>query len=245
VPCPRRLVALVALVGLLAGCRLDVVADAELRRDGGGRATLLLELDPALLDELDALGVDPTAELAAVGRVDGWSVTRQSTDEDGLVVRLERDVADPAGIGAAYRELAAGLAPEDPAMLVDLDVTRADDGSSRVTGTVAFRPPATAGASLDGEPVGPSTERLAALTADAVHPRLVVTLPGGVREHDGDAASGRTITWWVPVGDERPVSAVAAPPAWFTQPWLLPIAGAVAGLTVVVLLLWTWRRRRR
>jgi hypothetical protein len=245
VPRPRRLAALAALAVLVVGCRLDVVADAELRRDGGGRVGLLFELDPALLDELDALGVDPTAELGAVGSADGWSLARQPTGEDGLVLLLEREVADPSAIGAAYRELVAGLAPEDPALLVDLDVTRTADGSSRVAGTATFRPPSTAGASLDGEPIGPSAERLAALTAETVQPRLVVTLPGGVREHDGDSVSGRTITWWVPIGEERPVTAVAAPPAWYTHPWVVPLAGAAVGLVVLLLLAWSWRRRRR
>lgn len=240
----RRVVAVAGLAVLAVGCRLDVVADTELQRDGSGRAALLFELDPALLAELDRLGVDPTAELAATGDVDAWTLRRQPSDAGGLVLRLERDVDDPAGIGDAYRELVEGLAADDPALLVDLEVTRGDDGSSRVGGTVAFRPPATAGATLDGEPVGPSAERLAALTAEAVHPRLVVTLPGALREHDGDSASGRTVTWWVPVGEDRPVTAVAAPPPWYTHPWVVPIAATV-GAVLLLLVAWSWRRRAR
>jgi hypothetical protein len=233
-----------SLVVVLGGCRLDVVADAELDRHGAGRAALVFTLDPALLAELDALGVDPTAELAAAGPAPGWSVTRSAPPDGGLTIRLERDVVDAAGIGDAYRELVAGLGADDPALLADLDVTRDAEGRSRVTGTLGFRPPATAGATLDGVPLGPSGERLAELTRTSVRPRLELTLPGAIVAHDGDGVAGRTITWVAPVGGERPVTATATAPAWYTHPWVVAAGTGLLVVAVVGAGLAVWRRRR-
>lgn len=234
-----------ALVVVLAGCRLDVVADVTLEADGTGTVGVVFHLDEGLLDELDAVGVDPTAELeAAALDADDWELERTSDGRD-LTLTLERPVGDPDELGEALRELTSGLAPEDPALLVDIEVVLDDDGSSHLDGVTSFRPPATAGATLDGEPIGPSAQELQELVERAVAPVLLVTLPGRVERHDADELDGRTLRWEVPVASERSVTAQAAPAPWWTVHalWLAAAGGAL--LLVVLLLVWWLRRRRR
>jgi hypothetical protein len=119
----------VAALGLLAvallGCRADLVAPIELTADGGATAGLAVRFDARMLAELDALGVDPTAELGAVVAEDSrWELVRTRDDGGGLTVAVTRRVDDAGDLGDVYRDLAAGLAPSDPALVLDLDEPR-------------------------------------------------------------------------------------------------------------------------
>jgi hypothetical protein len=237
-------VAILAL--LLTGCRLDLTASAAVSRDGSGTAAVEFLLDEALLDELDTIGVDPTVELeaAAVGS-EGWTLERRAAD-DGLIVALRHDVVDAAGFGDAFRSLGQGLSDADPALLIDVEVGVDGDGASTVAGTVGFRAPATAGASLDGEPIGPDASRLLELTRETVVVRLVVTLPGAIEQHDADARDGRTLSWDVPVGEQRPVAARAAAPTLLDAVdlrWAVP--ALVLLLAIAFVPVASLRRRRR
>lgn len=236
---------LLSVAMLLAGCRLDLAAETVVEHDGSGTVAVVARLDPQLLDELDALGVDPTAELEAAAAVtDGWDVDRTLEDDASLTVRLSHDVADVGAIGDAYRELAAGLGPDDPALLVDVEVARGADGSVDVGGTATLRPPATAGMTVDGVPVGPDADELGEIVDRAVTAEVVMTLPGRIDAHDGDEIDGQTVTWQMEAGETRPIDAHARPPAWWQQ---LPLAvvggGAAAAAVLVALGVWWWRRR--
>jgi hypothetical protein len=244
-PKRRSLLVVLVLAGILAGCRLDVTAEGRIDQDGTGVARLVLEADEALLDELDGLGVDPTAEVVAAGAdAAPWTVEREAGG-DTLTLRLSRRVDDPRALGDAFRELAAGLADDDPALVIDLDVTMTDDGALTVHGDAGLRPPASIGVELDGVPVGPDAELLAGVTEDAVRARLVLQLPGSVAAHDGDALDGRRVTWLLPVGGTRSLSATSAAP---TPVDAVPAWGwALGGLAVVVMValaLWLVARRR-
>jgi hypothetical protein len=245
VPSPVRVVLFAVLVVLLAGCRLDVTGELTIARDGRADATVELAVDESTLAELDALGVDPTAELtAAVSQAPGWEVTRERPEDGGLAIRLTRPSVDAAAAADAFRELTAGLTDDDPALVVDLEVEVDDEGAVQLQGTAGFRPPATAGASIDGDPVGPDEDELAALTAEAVTARLVVRVPGTFVEHDADEIDGRTAVWELAVGEPRPIRAVAAAP---TGPPAGLVVAVAAALLVVALaaLTWWWVRRRR
>lgn len=240
--------ALLCLVLLLSGCRLDLTADAEVAADGSGTAAIEAAFDPAMLEELDRLGVDPTAELEAVAAVtDGWEVTRTLQDDGSLTVRLEREVDDAAALGDAYRELSAGLGDVDPALLVDVEVAVDADGASTVEGTATLRAPESAGITLDDEPVGPTEEELSDLVDSSVHTELAVTLPGSIADHDGDRVESRTVYWQLAPDTPREISASSEAPTWWSQ--LPPAALLAGGIGLVVLLIgagvaW-WLHRRR
>ena len=239
-----KLAVLVAAAFLVAGCRLDVVAEVALHRDGSGTAAIAVTFDAELLTELDALEVDPTAELmAVVPDVPGWEVDRVAAEDGSLTVTLTHDAAGSRQLADAFRDLVAGLRDEDPALVVDLELEVDVDGTARLDGAAGLRPPATAGALIDGSPVGPAEDELAELVRRSVHPQLVVTLPGPIAAHDADALDDSTLTWDLPVGELRSVGASshAAPQ--------LPLASMAATLALLVLVallgVWRWRRRRR
>lgn len=231
---------------VLAGCRLGVAADVDVRSDGSGVVAVVFELSEALLDELDAIGVDPTAELMAVsaGDTGGWTVGRDVRDGGGMRLTLEREVDGPAGFGDALRDLTSGLSSDDPAMVVDLAVTVAEDGAAGVDGVAEFRSPATAGATLDGAPIGPSGAELAALVADAVAAQVVLTFPGVVGSSDADVVDGRTATWNLDVDVPRELTAVAAAPSLLSE-LLVPALIAAAVVVVAIGIAAVLVRRRR
>jgi hypothetical protein len=221
---------------MLTGCRLDLVAEAVVDPGGGGRVAIATGFDTELLDQLDDLGIDPTADLEAVAAsTAGWETVRRTRDDGGLEVVATRAVDDVDAIGDVFRELSAGLSETDPALLIDLEVATDEDGGTQVGGNAAFRPPATAGVSLDGVEVGPDTQVLAALVANAVDAQLRIRFPGDVQRHDGDRLDGRTVTWALPSGSQVPVEATASPPsiwarlgAWWTDQPAVVLTVAVA-----------------
>jgi hypothetical protein len=221
---------------LLTGCRLDLVAEAAVDAGGGGRVAIATGFDTELLDQLDELGIDPTTELESVAAATAdWETVRRTRDDGGLEVVATRAVDDVDAIGDVFRELSAGLAETDPALLIDLEVTTDDDGGTQVRGNAALRPPATAGVSLDGVAVGPDTQELAALVADTVDAQLRIRFPGSVQRHDGDRRDGRTVTWDLPSGAQVPVEATASPPslwarlgAWWSDQPAVVLTVAVA-----------------
>lgn len=238
----RPVVLLALLAAVLGGCRLGVHAEVEVDRDGGGTAAVVFALDRALLDELDELGVDPTAELtAAAARAPRWQLTRRSADGD-LTVTLARDATEPDSLADAFAELTGGLAEADPALLADLDLTVDDDGASSLAGTAQLRPPAGPGLVLDDPDELAAFEEQVAETVDA---SLTVTLPGPIEDDDADRRDGRTLTWDLEPGEERTVTATASAPPWWAEPWVWAVAAGVLGALLVAALVWWWRRRRQ
>jgi hypothetical protein len=235
----RRVAAALAATALaVSGCRIDVAAEAAVDVTGGGELLVAVRIDGATLRELDALGVDPG--LIALGELDpvaGWRTSRTIDADGGLVLAHRLEVADGPALAAALGALDEGLAPDDPALRIDVALGTRRGGAVELTGTAGLSPPGTIGLLEDGVPVGPSGEELAALTAEAVRPVLRLRVPGPVRSHDGDRLEGRTVTWELPVGDVRPV-ALSSAPAW----WWRALPAAVA-LAVVAALAWWWRRR--
>lgn len=241
---PRSVAAIVACLVLLTGCRLDLAAEAVVDADGGGTVAVAAGFDAELLDRLDALGVDPTAELEAVASsLAGWEAVRELREGGGLEVLATRTVADAADIGDAFRDLSEGLSGADPALRVDLEVVRDGEGGTAVVGRAGLRPPETAGVGLDGVEVGPDAQELAALVARSVDAQLRIRLPGTVTDHDGDRLEDRTVVWDLPPGEEIDVRAAAEPP-----PWWAPISPAALIAVAAMLLLvgggLLWRRSR-
>lgn len=247
-PRSARALLLAVAVVVLSGCRLDVVAPITLHADGTSTAGLTVRFDPRLLAELDALGVDPTAELsAAVAAEEAWSLVRTREDDGALTVALRREVADDTELEAVYAELSSGLADEDPALDLALDVDRDEQGGVTVSGTGGFRPPRGVGLEVDGEPIGEDAEALAALVADAVEVAIEVGMPGEVTAHDGVALDRSTVRVVLEPGVERRFSIRSDPPPWWAS---LPIdapvllGGVALSALVLGVVLVVGRRRR-
>lgn len=238
-----RAIVLGALAVLLAGCRMELVAPIELRADGSAVAALEARFDPRMLAELDALGVDPTAELAAVAATDAaWELTRVRQEDGGLTVGLRREVADAGELPQVYAGLTAGLAPEDPALEIDLDRVEVVERGGQVSGTARFRPPTSSGLSVDGEPLGDGGAELAALVEEAVSVGIEVVMPGPVDEHDGFRLARDTVRIDVTAEQQRSFSVSSAPPPWWSRiptdatAWLaLGAAVVVLGIALVLL----------
>jgi hypothetical protein len=246
----RSAVAVATCLVLLAGCRLDLAAEAVVDTDGGGTVSVAAGFDAELLQQLDELGVDPTAELEAVASsTPGWEAVRVLRDDGGLEVVASRAAETAADIGGAFRELSAGLSDQDPALLIDLEVTRDDEGATAVSGRAELRAPTTAGVSLDGVAMGPDERRLAELVATSVDAQLRIRLPGPVVAHDGDRLEDRTVVWDLPSDQAVDVRAEAEPPRWWA-PLVeglvsLPAAALVGAGAVVVLLAGGGLHKRR
>ncbi|TVR23912.1 MAG: hypothetical protein EA387_06495 [Nitriliruptor sp.] len=243
-----RAVLLGVVVLLLAGCRMDLVAPIELRADGSAIAGLEARFDPRMLAELDALGVDPTAELAAVAAGDAdWELTRTRAEDGGLTVALRREVADAAALPDVYAQLTAGLAPEDPALELDLDRAEVVDRRGRLAGTASFRAPVTSGLTVDGEEFGAAGDELAALVEEAVTVGIEVVLPGPVEDHDGFLLERDTVRFDVTTDEPRAFRVASAPPPWWSRiptdatTWLV-VGGAVVVVLGLALLLLSRRR---
>jgi hypothetical protein len=212
--------ALVPLVGLLllTGCRLQLTAESVIDPDGSATVAVTAGFDESLLEELDALGIDPTAELeAAAASTEGWEAVRVLRDDGGLEVVASRAVDDVAAIGEAFRELVSGLAETDPALLIDVEVTTDANGGTEVLGSASLRPPASAGLRLDDVEVGPDASELAALVATSVDAQLRIGFPGPVTDHDGARIEGRTVIWDLPADEVVGVRAAAAAPGWWVR----------------------------
>jgi hypothetical protein len=236
--------AVLALASLvLCGCRLDVVAELDLRADGSGTAVVDLELDRELLNLLADLDLDPVSEVeAAVAEQPDWDLDILVEPGDGLRLRLEHESDDPAG---ALWELSAGLAEGDPGLLADLDVLVLGQDELEVVGTARLTPPATPGAvDESGAPVGPGQSQLRSRMRQHVDAALIVTMPGEVRAHDADTAQDRTLRWELPVGESVEVLARSEAPSW---PDDVLVIWAAAALLVVALVAFAWflARRRR
>lgn len=235
------LCSLALLVLLLAGCRLGVRAEVEVARDGSGTVAMVVDLDADLLEELDELGVDPTAELsAATGADEVWELERRTSDAGNLELTLSRQATDTAELTGALRELSAGLSEDDPALLVDLDVTVDDEGAVDLAGTAELRPPSGPGVVVDEA----ASAELAALVARSVDASLVATLPGPVTAHDADRVEGSTLTWKLTSGQPRTVSAqAAAPTGWPVETVAVVLAGLLVVVSAVVVAVVLRRRR--
>jgi hypothetical protein len=241
---PAPLLLLVAAALLLGGCRFDVASGVVIDRDGSAVVEVALHADADALARLDALGVDPTAELAATVAADpDWELAREGDEDGGLTVRLRHEAPAAAGAADALRELDDGLTDEDPGLLVDLDLEVDDRGAVRAEGTAQLRPPGRPAVTLDDEAVGPDADELAALTEQAVSARFALTTPGSIERHDADRVEGRTATWELPAGEPRRVSLQATAPN--QVPLVVVVAAGAALVVLLVAIGWWWRRRRR
>lgn len=237
----RHSVVLALLALVAAGCRLTVGAEVVVDRDGSGSAALVFALDGELVAELDALDVDPTAELtAAVAATPSWELSRERTPSDGLVLTLRRSADEAQELTDAFRELTAGLSDDDPALVVDLDLDVDAEGAAELSGEALLRPPVGPGEVVDDEASAALIEQVRTSTEAT----LTVELPGPVTASDADGVDGRTLTWKLPVDEPRSVSASASAPTGPSTEVLVAIGAGVLLVLAIGAVTWALRRRR-
>jgi len=231
----RRLAALVlATAMLLAGCRVDVATEVDVAPNGSGDLAITVDVDAETAANLAAVGVSLRPSAVA-----GWQSDEVTSDE-GLRVVLKTTFDTAGELSARVAELGEGLDDEDPAVLRDVVLTVADDGSAQFDAVAGLLLPSSAGADAAGFPTAAELRELAAdMTAT-----LVVTLPGSVSSSNATSVDGATATWDLPVGTMVAVTAVADAPSLWQQGWV-PWAAAIAAGVVVLVLLIGLRRRQR
>jgi len=238
----RTVAVLVGLALLAVGCRIDVGTDLAFDERGGGEVAVSVRIDGATLRELDRVGLDPALDVEqTLGPDSGWTVGRRIDDDGGLVLSYVRSFVDGAQATAVLRELTEGVAPQDPAIRLDLQVVTTPRGAVRIDGTGGVTPPTTLGVSIDDRAVGPMGPELEALVADAVRAELVVRVAGRIVSVDADASDGRVARWMLPVGASRGVALAAeAPGLWSRVPgWAWLAASALLAGTAGAV----WRSR--
>lgn len=234
--------ALLAVV--VTGCQLRLATDVSVASDGSGTVDVAVEVDAELEELLAGAGVDLTEGLdEAIAAAGAWEVEEVALD-DGFGVRFRSTFVDPAGFEAAVAELHEGLSPEDGALFDRLELDVDADGAVAFDGVAGLVLPTTTGAEGDGVEFDADdlTALLAARGDELVRAELRLTLPAAPTAHDADEVQGRSLTWRLPVGEQRQVmarSAAPAGPAW----WLVGVVAAATALVVGGAVV-AWRRRR-
>jgi hypothetical protein len=222
----------------LSGCRLDLVIEVDVTRDGSGEVVLSLTADDELLGRARAAEIDPLGEVAEVGRAlgdEGWEV--EDTDQVGSrTVELSTGFDDPAEFDALMAELAAGLDAPELSLLAPFAMTMTEDRLA-VEGAVGLQPeeavaelgmtPEDAVARLDSELDGRYEVR--------------VTMPGDIIETTAPRRHDTTLVWDVGPGEDVAVRAVSDRPG---IPIAVLAAGALVGLVTTLAAFVLVRRRR-
>jgi len=234
----RRMCAVLVGLSLLAGgCRIDVGTDVAFDASGGGAVAVSVRIDGATLRELDRFGVDPSLDVEqTLGQDSGWTVERRVDEDGGLVLTYSQPFADGTEATALLRELSDGVAPQDPAIRLDVVVVTTSRGAVTIDGTGALAPPATLGVSIDDEVVGPTGPQLEALVADSVRAELVVRVAGRIVSDDADASEDGVARWVLPVGAPRDITLAAEGTGWWSRvpSWAWIVTLGVSGVLAVL-----------
>ena len=241
----RLIAALLAVV--LTSCQMSVAVDVAVARDGGGTLELVIELDRELPELLDRAGVALRAGLEeAVAAAADWDVAVSDTDAGGLRFEATTTFADPEDFARLTDEFHVALDDEDARLFRRLRLERDDSGAVAFTGQVGLELPAAPGARGIGVAFdADDLERVLAERGDElVRYDLRVTFPGVPEAgHDADAVDGNSLTWRVPVGEQRNVQARSLPPP--RPQWLVLTAVALLSAVTMALLVVVVRVRVR
>jgi hypothetical protein len=253
---PFARLAVVAAVGLLAGCRLDVVVAVDLELDGSGTVTVTATADAELLARVPGAVEELRLDDA---RAAGWTVIGPTaTDSGGAQVVLSKPFGTPEQATAILTELNG---PAGPLRGLTLTQTREfAKVSSDVTGEVRLDGGLAAFADdalvqLAGKvPLADQVAASGVPLDQALGLTVTVDLPGPVTATTGAVADG-TVTWTPALveGQATPLQASAvqedanALRAQDLSRWALwGLAGwaAVFALIVLMVVLRAVRRRR-
>ncbi len=125
----RRALALVVLVVVVAGCRVDANVHVVLRDDGTGTVSAEVMLDAEAAQQMEANG----RTLADAIRLDGfaeagWEVSEWERGDDGsATLELAHDFANEAELGRRLNELDGGVVFDDAKVVRERGVFRSRD----------------------------------------------------------------------------------------------------------------------
>lgn len=234
---PRRPVALIAtllaLVGVLAGCRVDVEVALTIGPDGTGELVVSATADAEVVEQAPGLADDLRFEDAVAA---GWVVDGPTATTDGGLVVVLRHPVTSAGDAT---NLLASLGP--PFDAVTLERSTVDD---ETTTTLSGRLELTAGfdsfadadllAAVGATPFAAEIAAAGATPADALSIVLRADLPGEVDETTGDSTGG-ALRWDAPLdGSSRELTTRTSQRPASGGSW----AGPLSALALVLLVAW-------
>jgi hypothetical protein len=252
-----RLLPLLALVALLAGCvRVDLAI--AVHDDGSGTLSLLAAVDQQLLSLMQQSGQSATnpfdqlqqdqSQLPAGARVEPYSqdgfvgarLTLPFAAGDDVAKTLEQTFADVASTatasGSGSNNPLAGLlgGANGGGPLEGLVLRKESNGGWRFEATVPTQVPDSGSAGID-------PAMLKTMFKDASF-TVRLTLPGHIVATNADQQNGNELTWNIdPTGDARTLTALSAPGGGNAGP--AAIAGLIA-LTAVLVGGGAWLARR-
>ncbi len=183
----------------VSACRLDVDTTILLTANDTADVTVAAAFDPALLERLDQLALDPFAVLQRANTFD-WQLTRQ-VQQDG-VQRLgltRQDVAIDM-LADVLESLSYGLGDTDVGLFFDVDV-RSEGRIRTIEGTVLFAPPTNQGVFLDGLALGLPSRLIADQIARDVDMHVTLAVEGTILSHNGVTDTDTSVRWRLPVNE--------------------------------------------
>lgn len=231
----RRLLLLLALVGVLAACRVDVGVVVVLGADGTGELTVTATADAEVVQQAPGLAADLRFDDAVAA---GWVVEGPTaTDDGGLTVVLRHPVTSAEDA----TNLLAGLGP--PFADVRLDRTVSPDGeettlalTGQLTLPAGFDSFADADllAAVGGTPYADELAASGATPPGSMAVTFGAELSGEVEETTGQDVDG-VLTWEAPLdGTALDVTTRTVERPDDGGGW----ASALATIALVLLVLW-------
>jgi len=153
----RVVCALVAVLAL-AGCRVELVFDVSIVRDGSGQVEFTIAADDELMQYIDLEALDLTGIAA-----EGWTMDGPTVGDDGASIVLQKDVPSVEQFDDVIAQIDMGRLVSD--VTIDIDIGL---GSTEYDAAITIDPQMRAidfsdeglVELFDGEPFGERTEVL-------------------------------------------------------------------------------------
>jgi hypothetical protein len=246
--CARRLLAAVALVLAVAGCRLDVNVGFDVEDDGSGVVRVAVGLDedaarrvPDLADQLEVQDLIDA----------GWTVTGPALEGDGRTwIRASKPFGTPDEAGAVLAELSGEEGPfrdfrieRDRSFLAE---TWRFSGTVDLTADLEGFSDDALRERLDGTSFGVDAEELERRAGDALDRvfrfRVAAELPGSVSSNAPVDVQGGAV-WTPTLGEQVTLAADGRVVDSARVIWLT--IGALLAVATGIVLGWRLRRRER